>query len=119
MVCVLAYCGLGGYLYVGKPTPWANIDEVLGIANIGDMSMAAIHAFLDLEARGEGEVSPYDEDQLSSYYGDFSTKGKSFRIVEGMDEAFKEYTSFFACWVLLQQNVCVVCIQSTGQHYHC
>jgi hypothetical protein len=43
-------------LRVGQTTPWVNLDEALARADVDEMSLEAIRAFLDLEAGGEQRV---------------------------------------------------------------
>jgi hypothetical protein len=56
--------GIGGYLKVGRTTPWAHLEEALPMADVDDMSPQAIHAFLDMEG-GEWEVKWYADSILT------------------------------------------------------
>jgi hypothetical protein len=100
LVACLNQRGLGGYLRVGQTTPWANIDKAFGLANVDDMSLEAIRAFLDLEEGGEQRVECYNDSLLTKYFGEFSLTGMSFRIAGGASAAFKEYASFYVQWML-------------------
>jgi hypothetical protein len=41
---------------------------------------------------------------LTEYFGEYSPTAKSFLITGGRNEAFKEYATFCAQWMLLQSN---------------
>jgi hypothetical protein len=66
----------------------------MGKPGVDDMSPHAIRAFLDMEAGGEREVEWYDNSIVTEYFNEFSTIAKSFRVIGGMSEAFKEYAGF-------------------------
>jgi hypothetical protein len=96
--------GLGGYLRVVLPTPWANLEEALVQVDVDELSMEAVRAFLDLPEGGEKEVSTYNDAMLTEYFEEYSPMAKSFLITGRRSEAFKEYAAFSAQWMLLQSN---------------
>jgi hypothetical protein len=47
-------------------------------------------------------VALYTDAVLTDYFGEYSTAVKSFLINTGRSEAFKEYATFCAKWMLLR-----------------
>jgi hypothetical protein len=88
--------------------PWVNLDKALEWVDIDEMSLEAIRAFLDLVEGGEKRVELYNDLILTEYFGEYSLTAKSFRVTSGMSGAFKEYTSFYVLWMLLQQSLYAV-----------
>jgi hypothetical protein len=66
------------------------------------MSTEAVQAFLDLPEGGSPEVALYTDAVLTKYFGEYSSTAKSYLISSGRSEAFKEYATFCAQWMLLQ-----------------
>jgi hypothetical protein len=56
LIAWLTCRGLDSYIRVGKTIPWADIDEVLKVAHIDDLSSRVVRTFLDLEASEGREV---------------------------------------------------------------
>jgi hypothetical protein len=93
--------GLSGYLRVALATPWANLDEALTQVDINELSTEAVHAFLDLPEGSAKEADMYNDATLTEYFGEYSQTTKSFLITGGRSQAFKEYATFCAYWMLL------------------
>jgi hypothetical protein len=94
--------GLGGYLRIAQATPWANLEEAMAQVDVDEMSTEAVQAFLDLPEGGSPEVALYTDTVLTQYFGEYSSTAKFFLISSGRSEAFKQYTTFCAQWMLLQ-----------------
>jgi hypothetical protein len=93
--------GIGGYLRIAQATPWANMQEALAQVDVDEMSTEAVRAFLDLPEGGSPKVALYTDTVLMEYFGEYSSTAKSFLISSGRSEAFKEYATFCAQWMLL------------------
>jgi hypothetical protein len=68
------------------------MEDALAVANIEDLSLGAIRAFLDLEQGGEPGMETLDETQLTEYFGEFSVTAKAFKTLGGPDECFSACT---------------------------
>jgi hypothetical protein len=66
------------------------------------MSTEAIRVFLNLPEGGSSDIGLYTDAVLTEYFGEYSMTAKSFLIIGGRSEAFKEYANFCEHWMLLQ-----------------
>jgi hypothetical protein len=80
------------------------MEEALAQVDVDELSTEAVCAFLDLPEGDEKEAGTYKDAVLTEYFGEYSPTAKSFLITCGRSEAFKEYASFCAQWMLLQSN---------------
>jgi hypothetical protein len=94
-------CGIGGSLQGALATPWVNMEEALAQVDVDEISMEDMRAFLDLPEGGSPEIVPYTDAVLTQYFGEYSPMAKSFLISSGRSEAFNEYATFCAQWMLL------------------
>ena len=59
---------------------------------------------MDLPAGGIKEVETLDHGRIVAYYGDYSTKSKTYKTMGGQSELFKEFSALFMTVALLHQN---------------
>jgi hypothetical protein len=80
------------------------MEEARAQVDVDELSTEAVRAFLDLPEGGTQEAGTYNDAMLTEYFGEYSPTAKSFLITGGRSEAFKEYATFCAQWMLLQSN---------------
>jgi hypothetical protein len=78
------------------------MEEALAQVDADEMSTDAVRAFLDFPKDSSTDIVPYTDAVLTQYFGEYSPMAKSFLISSGRSEAFKEYATFCAQWMLLQ-----------------
>ena len=59
---------------------------------------------MDLPDGSIKDVEMLNHERIAAYYGDYSTKSKTYKTMGGQLEVFKEFSVLFMIVSLLQQN---------------
>ena len=84
--------------------PWADVEASLSTINIEEIIAEEIWAYLDLPAGGIKESETLDHGWIAAYYGDYSTKAKTDKMMGGQQDLFKEFSVLFMTVAMLHTN---------------
>ena len=84
--------------------PWADAKAALKSINVEEITAEMIRTYLDLPDGGIKEVEVLCHDRITAYYGEYSTKSKTYKPLGGQPELLKEFSVLFMAVALLQKN---------------
>ena len=95
---------LHGYLRVFATDTWADVEVAPSTIHLEEITAEAIRAHLDLPNSDIKEMEILNHERIMAYFGENSTKYKTYNTMGGQSELFKEFSVLFMTVAMLHMN---------------
>ena len=95
---------LHGYLRVFATDTWADVEVAPSTIHLEEITAEAIRAHLDLPNSDIKEMEILNHERIMAYFGENSTKYKTYNTMGGQLELFKEFSVLFMMVTMLHQS---------------